>query len=41
MTRERTVIENQLQRNDVTLLQGEASFVDPHRLQIVGDAPTR
>ena len=37
VTRERTVIEDQLQRNDVTLLQGEASFVDPHRLQIVGD----
>jgi NAD(P) transhydrogenase len=40
VTRERTVIEDQLQRNDITLLQGEASFVDPHRLQIVGEGGT-
>ena len=37
VTRERAVIEDQLQRNDVTLLGGEASFVDPHRLQILGN----
>jgi NAD(P) transhydrogenase len=37
MTRERAVIEDQLQRNDITLLQGEASFLDPHRLQITGE----
>src|SRR6202008_1065429 len=37
VTRERAVIEDQLQRNDVTLLGGEASFVDPHRVQVVGN----
>ena len=34
VAREQTVIEDQLQRNDVALLQGEASFLDPHRLHI-------
>src|SRR4029453_4769313 len=37
MMRERKVIEDQLQRNDITLLQGEASFLDAHRLQITGE----
>ena len=37
VAREQAVIEDQLRRNDVTLLQGEASFLDPHRLQIVGE----
>jgi NAD(P) transhydrogenase len=32
MTREIAVIENQLQRNGVTRLHGEASFLGPHRL---------
>ena len=32
--REIEVIEQQLRRNDVTLLQGEASFLDPHTLAI-------
>ena len=32
--REIEVIEQQLRRNDVALLQGEASFVDPHTLAI-------
>jgi len=34
ITREIEVIENQLRRNDVTLLAGEASFVDPHTLML-------
>lgn len=34
--REAEVLEDQLRRNRVTLLQGEASFVDPHTLQIRG-----
>ena len=34
ITREIEVVENQLRRNDVTLLSGEASFVDPHTLMI-------
>src|SRR4029453_11685721 len=37
VAREQAVIEDQLRRNDVTLLQGEPSFLDPHRLQIVGE----
>jgi NAD(P) transhydrogenase len=37
VAREQAVIEDQLRRNDVTLLQGEGSFLDPHRLQIVGE----
>ena len=34
ITREMEVIENQLRRNDVTMVQGEASFLDPHTLVI-------
>jgi NAD(P) transhydrogenase len=34
MTREVEVIENQLRRNDVALLRGEAAFADPHTLTI-------
>jgi NAD(P) transhydrogenase len=34
MMREIEIIENQLRRNDVTLVQGEASFVDPHTLVV-------
>src|SRR4030095_7353676 len=37
VAREQAVIEDQLRRNDVTLLQGEASFLDPHWLQIVAE----
>jgi NAD(P) transhydrogenase len=36
--REIEVIERQLRRNDVTLLHGEASFLDPHTLAIRSDA---
>jgi NAD(P) transhydrogenase len=35
--REIEVIEQQLRRNDVTLLHGEASFLDPHTLAIRGE----
>jgi NAD(P) transhydrogenase len=34
ISREIEVIEDQLRRNDVTVLPGEASFVDPHTLVI-------
>jgi NAD(P) transhydrogenase len=34
MSREIAVIEHQLHRNDVALYQGEASFVDPHTLEL-------
>jgi NAD(P) transhydrogenase len=34
MAREIEVIEHQLRRNDVTLISGEASFVDPHTLVV-------
>jgi NAD(P) transhydrogenase len=34
MTREIEVIENQLRRNEVALLRGDAAFVDPHTLTI-------
>jgi NAD(P) transhydrogenase len=37
IAREIEVVENQLRRNDVTLLTGEASFVDPHTLMIRAD----
>jgi NAD(P) transhydrogenase len=33
--RERSVIRDQLLRNHVTLLEGEASFVDPHTVEVV------
>src|SRR5215472_9311003 len=35
--RECAVIENQLRRNDVTLLWGEASFTEPHSVAVVTD----
>ena len=34
IAREVEVIEDQLRRNDVAMLQGEAAFVDPHTLVI-------
>ena len=36
VSREGSVIVNQLSRNGVDVLCGEASFVDPHRLRITG-----
>ena len=33
---ENSVIEDQLRRNDVVVLRGKASFVDPHRVLVVG-----
>jgi NAD(P) transhydrogenase len=41
IAREIEVIERQLLRNDVTLLQGEASFVDPHTLSIRSEQGSR
>jgi len=41
ITREIEVVENQLRRNDVELLSGEASFVDPHTLMIRGNGGWR
>jgi len=41
VTREGTVIANQLTRNGVDILAGAASFVDPHRLRIAGPAGVR
>lgn len=40
-TREMEVIENQLRRNDVTMVQGEASFQEPHTLIVRSDAGWR
>ncbi len=37
ISREMEVIENQLRRNDVALLRGAASFVDPHTLVLRTD----
>jgi len=34
VTREMEVIDNQLRRNDVALLRGDAAFVDPHTLTV-------
>ena len=34
MQRERDIIQEALERNDVDLLQGRASFVDPHTLRV-------
>ncbi len=39
--RESQVIEHQLCRNDVQLLRGEASFVDPHTVLVTSDAGRR
>jgi NAD(P) transhydrogenase len=41
VAREIEVIEQQLRRNDVTLLQGQASFLDPHTLAIDAGAGAR
>ncbi len=41
ITRETEVVENQLRRNDVALLRGDASFVDPHTLMIRSEAGWR
>ncbi len=35
--REGDVLERQLERNDVTIIRGEASFVDPHTVQVFTD----
>ena len=37
LAREQRVIEDQLRRNDVTVVYGEASFADPHTLAIRSD----
>ncbi len=39
--REGSIIMNQLSRNGVDVLQGEAAFVDPHRLRIRSSTGTR
>ncbi|HEV3073717.1 MAG TPA: FAD-dependent oxidoreductase, partial [Thermoanaerobaculia bacterium] len=39
--RESALVENQLQRNDVDLLRGEARFVDPHTLAVASELGTR
>lgn len=39
--RESQVIEHQLCRNDVQLLRGEASFVDPHTVLVTSDSGRR
>jgi NAD(P) transhydrogenase len=39
--RESTLVENQLHRNDVDLLRGEARFVDPHTLAVASELGTR
>jgi NAD(P) transhydrogenase len=41
ISREMEVVENQLRRNDVALIQGEASFVDPHTLLIRSESGWR
>jgi NAD(P) transhydrogenase len=41
VAREIEVIENQLRRNDVTLLAGTASFADPHTLEIEAEGGRR
>ena len=39
--REREVIDAQLERNDVTVIHGEASFVGPHTVAITSDLAVR
>ena len=39
--RESALVENQLNRNDVDLLRGEARFVDPHTLAIASELGNR
>jgi NAD(P) transhydrogenase len=41
VAREVEVIEDQLRRNDVSVLAGEATFDDPHTLLILNDGGTR
>jgi NAD(P) transhydrogenase len=41
IAREVEVVESQLRRNDVAILYGAASFVDPHTLTIEGDGGRR
>jgi NAD(P) transhydrogenase len=41
VAREVEVIEDQLRRNDVSVLAGEATFDDPHTLLIINDGGTR
>src|SRR6185369_3885914 len=41
VSREIEVIEHQLRRNDVTVLSGEAAFVDAHTLEIRAEQGTR
>jgi NAD(P) transhydrogenase len=41
ISREIEVIEQQLRRNDVALIHGEASFLDPHTLAIRGESGMR
>ena len=35
--REGEVVERQLQRNDIMVIRGEASFIDAHTVQVVGE----
>jgi NAD(P) transhydrogenase len=39
--REAEVVENQLTRNDVTVLRGRGSFQDAHSIRVTGDAGSR
>ncbi|MEX2672695.1 MAG: Si-specific NAD(P)(+) transhydrogenase [Phycisphaeraceae bacterium] len=41
MTRESQVQQYQLERNDIDLLQGRASFVDPHTIAVTTDGSVR
>jgi NAD(P) transhydrogenase len=41
LAREQRVIEDQLRRNDVTVVYGEASFADPHTLAVRSDEGSR
>jgi len=41
VSREIEVIEDQLRRNDVTVVAGAAAFIDPHGLEIRADQATR
>ncbi|HEU4683447.1 MAG TPA: Si-specific NAD(P)(+) transhydrogenase [Nitrospira sp.] len=41
MRREVEVVEDQLRRNDVALIAGEASFLDPHTILVAGEEGSR
>ena len=41
VAREVEVVENQLQRNDVAVLRGEAAFCDPHTVAVQADGVVR